>query len=124
MAWDYEEAKGKALKPWLDPVQSGSVTLDGYLLNSNGTATVATVEHFRVYPNPAGEQFHIETREPLHGTGYYTVFSMSGAVINQGILDGDGHAEIRTTAMSPGLYIVGVGTGEYVEYHKLLISGR
>jgi len=29
LAWDYEEAKGNALKPWLDPTNSGAETLIG-----------------------------------------------------------------------------------------------
>jgi lysyl endopeptidase len=123
-AWDYEEGKGKALKPWLDPVQSGSETLEGYLPNSTEPLTAAVGDQFRIYPNPTRELFHIESIKPLQGTGYYTVINLSGAVVDRGILDGAGHAEVPTTAMSPGLYIISVGAGEHLEHHKLLISGR
>jgi lysyl endopeptidase len=124
MAWDYEEAKGNALKPWLDPTGSGVEVLSGYNPTSTGPAETGTAMHFVVYPNPAEGLFHIESLVPGQGNGTYRIINLSGALIKRGILDANGHAEIRTTAMSPGLYIISVGTGEYLEHHKLMVSGQ
>ena len=36
----------------------------------------------------------------------------------------EGRAEIHTTTLAPGLYIVNVGVDAYQEHHKLLVSGQ
>jgi hypothetical protein len=123
-AWDYEESKGNALKPWLDPIHSGSETLDGYYPTYNEAVRIPTGTHFRVFPNPAQDLFHIESQEPLQSNAYYTIINLSGIVIRRGMLNGQGGAEIQATAMAPGLYIISVGTSRALEHHKLLISGR
>jgi lysyl endopeptidase len=124
MAWDYEEAKGKALKSWLDPIGTGTETLSGYDPTSTEPVKAETGKRFIVYPNPAGGFFHIESREPRQGNGTYRIINLSGAVIRQGILDADGNAEIQTTSMPPGLYIVHIKEGGYREHHKLMVSGQ
>jgi len=79
---------------------------------------------FVVYPNPSSGAFHIESRVPRQGNGVYRIITLSGAVIIRGILDADGHAEIETTSMPPGLYIVQIEEGVYREHHKLMVSGQ
>jgi lysyl endopeptidase len=123
-AWDSEEAKGYALKPWLDPINSGSETLNGYNPTSTEAFKVITGKHFQLFPNPAKDHFFITSREPLHGEGYYIITNLSGAVLLRGALDGDGRADIQVTSMPPGLYIVTVGSSGIREHHKLLFSGR
>ena len=124
MAWDYEEAKGNALKPWLDPLGTGTETLSGYDPTSTEPVKAETGMQFVVYPNPARGLFHIESRESRQGNGIYTIINLSGAVIERGILDADGHAEIGTAAMPPGLYIIHIEEGGYREHHKLMVSGQ
>ena len=124
MAWDYEEGKGNALKPWLDPVNSDLTTLDGYNPTSTEPVQIETGRRFHVFPNPAGELFHISSRESMQGTGYYTIVNLSGALIKRGQLDGEGRAEVHTSNLAPGLYIVNVGVDAYQEHHKLLVSGQ
>jgi len=124
MAWDHEEAKGNALKPWLDPGNSGVETLGGY--NPSSTEPVKTVsgKRFHVFPNPVRDIFYITSKEPLQGSGYYTIVNLSGAVLLRGELDAEGRAEIQTTTLAPGLYIVNVGVDAYQEHHKLMVSGQ
>jgi len=124
MAWDHEEAKGNALKPWLDPVNSGVETLGGYNPSSTEPVKIASGKLFQVFPNPATDLFYITSKEPLQGTGYYTIVNLSGAVLKRGQLDGEGHAEIHTSSLAPGLYIVNVQVDAYHEHHKLLVSGQ
>jgi len=117
-------AKGNALKPWLDPGNSGVETLGGY--NPSSTEPVKTVsgKRFHVFPNPASDLFYISSKEPLQGSGYYTIVNLSGAVLLRGELDAEGRAEIQTTTLAPGLYIVNVGVDAYQEHHKLMVSGQ
>ena len=124
MAWDYEETKGNALKPWLDPTNSGTETLGGFNPTSTDPLSVVSGQQFRVFPNPAGELFHITSKEPVQKRGYYSIVNLSGALLLKGELDGEGRAEIYTNSLVPGLYLVNIEVGFYREHHKLLVAGR
>ena len=124
MAWDHEEAKGNALKPWLDPVNSGVESLAGYNPTSAESYTVDLESRFQLYPNPANELCYISSRDGAQKEGYYRVINLSGAVLLRGTLDGSGGAQINTNSLSPGIYLVEVGTEGYQEHHKLLVSGQ
>ena len=121
MAWDYEENKGNALKPWLDPTNSGAETLGGYNPSSTEPLNVVSGQQFHVFPNPAGELFHITSREPLQARGSFTLLNLSGALLLKGELDGEGRAEIHTASMAPGLYLIRIEVDNYQEHHKLLV---
>jgi hypothetical protein len=124
MAWDYEEDKGNALKPWLDPLNLDPPTLIGYNPTSTEPIRVDADRLFHVFPNPARDLFHITSKEPVQGSGYYSMVNLSGAVLREGQLDGGGRAEIHTSNLAPGLYIVKVGSEAYQEHHKLLVTGQ
>lgn len=124
MAWDHEEAKGNALKPWLDPVNSGVESLAGYSPTSAESFTVDLERRFQLYPNPAHELCYISSRDGMQEAGYYRVINLSGSVLLRGTLDGRGGAQINTRGLSPGIYLVQVGTEGYQEHHKLLVSGQ
>ncbi|MCK4879762.1 MAG: T9SS type A sorting domain-containing protein [Bacteroidales bacterium] len=124
MAWDHEEGKGNALKPWLDPIGDNPETLSGYNPTSTESIKIVTGKHFQVFPNPAQDLFYITSKEPLQGQGYYTIVNLSGALLKRGQLDGEGRAEIQTTTLPPGLYIISVGVDGYQEHHKLLVSDQ
>ncbi len=121
MAWDYEEYKGNALKPWLDPLNSGTETLGGYNPTSAEPLKVVSGKRFRVFPNPAGELFHITSKEPIQDRGSFTLLNLSGALLFKGELDGEGRAEIHTANMAPGLYLIHIEVDNYQEHHKLLV---
>jgi len=124
LAWDYEEAKGNALKPYLDPVNTGYVTLNGYNPTSTEPLRVESGQHFQVFPNPAGELFHITPKNPVHQKGSYSIFNVSGALLLQGELDGEGRATIFTRVLAPGLYLITIEAGYNREQHKLMLTGR
>ncbi|MEA3463368.1 MAG: trypsin-like peptidase domain-containing protein, partial [Bacteroidota bacterium] len=106
MAWDHEEGKGNALEPWLDPTSSGVQTLVGYDPSSNESVQISSGKQFQVFPNPAQERFFITSKEPLNSPGTYSIFNLSGVLLKRGILDGEGRAEIQTSMLIPGLYLV------------------
>lgn len=124
IAWDHEEAKGNALKPWLDPVNSGVWFLDGYNPTSVEPVKIVSGKRFHVFPNPALDRFYITSREDMQAGGSYTIVNLSGALIESGQLDAEGRAEIQTSDLAPGLYIVNVAVDTYQEHHKLLVSGQ
>ena len=124
MAWDHEEAKGNALKPWLDPINQDPQTLAGYNPTSTEPAKIVSGRLFHIFPNPANDLFYITSKESLQGSGYYNIINLSGAVLLRGELDGEGRAEIQSSILAPGLYIIHVGVEGYHEHHKLLVSGQ
>jgi len=124
MAWDHEEAKGNALKPWLDPLNLDPQTLGGYNPTSTEPVQIISGTRFHVYPNPASELFYISSKESLNGRAYFSVINLSGAVLLRDMLDAAGHAEIHSSELAPGLYIVHIEDDVYHEHHKLLISGQ
>ncbi|MCK4990598.1 MAG: hypothetical protein KAS29_08935, partial [Bacteroidales bacterium] len=62
MAWDHEEAKGNALKPWLDPVNSDVQVLGGYNPSSTEPIKIVIGKRFQVFPNPANDLFYITSK--------------------------------------------------------------
>jgi len=124
MAWVYEEDKGNALKPWLDPLNLDPTSLDGYNPTSTEPVNIVTGKRFHVFPNPARDLFQITSREPFVGNGSYSIVNLSGSLLISGQLDGEGRAEVHTSNLAPGLYIVNVGVDAYQEHHKLLVSGQ
>jgi hypothetical protein len=124
MAWDYEEDKGNALKPWLDSLNLDPQTLGGFDPTSTEPVKIVTGTRFHVFPNPTRDLFQITSREPFVGNGSYSIVNLSGSLLISGQLDGEGRAEVHTSNLAPGLYIVNVGVDAYQEHHKLLVSGQ
>lgn len=124
MAWDYEEAKGNALKPWLDPQNEDPQSLDGYNPSSTEPAHAPAGNRFHVYPNPANELFYITSKKSINGRGSFSIINLSGAVLLRGILNAEGHAEVHIANLAPGVYIVHVKDDVHQEHHKLLIPGQ
>lgn len=124
MAWDHEEDKGNSLKSFLDPVNSGVQVLDGYNPLSTEPAKISSGSRYHVYPNPAQDLVYISTTDQTGDPGYYSIINLSGAMVERGRLDAEGRAEIQSSNLSPGLYLVKVGDDLYQEHHKLLVSGQ
>lgn len=123
MAWDYEESKGNALRPWLDPVGNNPYTLGGYNPSSFEEVRMEQGSRFRIFPNPAGEYFQISPKQALLSQGSYQIINLSGAVLMQGILDGAGGARIHTQALPPGIYLIRLEAEGHREHHKIMVSG-
>jgi hypothetical protein len=124
LAWDLEEDKGNALKPWLDPANTGVQVLDGYNPSSTEPRNFEGDQRFKIFPNPAGDHFYITAKDPRGQVGYYSIISLSGIVVERGQLDTSGRAEILSSRLVPGLYLVRVGTDSHQEHHKILLRGQ
>jgi len=123
-AWDHEEDKGNALKPWLDPLNLDPQILGGFDPTSAEPSKLVNGKRFHISPNPAGDLFYITSKDGMKGGGYYTIVNLSGAVLLRGDLDFEGRAEIHCSNLAPGIYLIHVGVDAYHEHHKLLVSGQ
>jgi lysyl endopeptidase len=124
MSWDYELDKGRALKPWLDPLNTGVQSLNGYNPSSTEPVQMESGGFFTIYPNPANDLVHIASKVPLQESGQYMIVNLSGAILESGVLDGRGDAEIHTSLLPAGIYIIYVEADGYREHHKLMVSGQ
>lgn len=124
VAWDHEQALGNALQPWLGPDNPDVESLGGYDPSSSDPVSISSGKLFQVFPNPAHDRFFITSKGPLNRPGNYSIFNLSGVLLEKGLLDSDGRAEIHTGRLSPGIYLIQVGTDGHQEHHKLLVSGQ
>ena len=124
MAWDYEEDKVNALKPWLDPEGRDPMTLAGFNPTSTEPILMEAGNRFQVFPNPAGDRFYIKSKELLKADSYYRLVNLSGMVVLRGQLHGDGAMEIQCNILPAGIYVLIVGDDSYREHHKLMLSAQ
>jgi len=121
MSWDYEEEKGFSLKAYLDPGNTGVMTLDGYM--PVGIDPKITDPHslFTLYPNPVADMLHLQYPGNLSGSVDYHIFRLSGALILSGKLNGVADP-IRTHMLPDGLYVIRIERSGLREHHKFRIA--
>jgi hypothetical protein len=98
---------GNHLRPWLDPTNSGVLTLDGTYrsngLPANGLQTASTIS---VYPNPT-QGGTLQLSVPgVAQAGHFTLTDAAGRLVLRGAVAPDGTVNIGQPA--PGLYSLGV----------------
>lgn len=74
-----------------------------------------------MYPNPvkAGENLCIKSAESKE-QGTYTIFSAQGQIVKSGKFTGN--AEINTSSLIAGLYIIKVDTKATVKCYKVIVK--
>ncbi len=124
MAWDYEEAKGNALKPWLDPEGLDPMSLGGFNPTSTEPIQFEQGSRFQVFPNPASDRFYITSKEALSADAFYSLVNLSGALVLRGQLQGEGTVEIQCATLPAGIYLLTIGDDSYSEHHKLMMTAQ
>jgi len=81
----------------------------------------AAANDVKVYPNPvkAGENLYIKSADTIEA-GVYTVFSAQGQVVRTGKFTGN--AEINTSSLVTGMYVVKIDTGSTVKSYKVIVK--
>ncbi|MEN8201468.1 MAG: T9SS type A sorting domain-containing protein [Bacteroidota bacterium] len=121
MSWDYEEEKGFSLKPWLDPGNTGHEVVDGYEPVGIGPELKVSNTHFTLFPNPVGNELHIANVDYLPGPVNYTIYSLSGAPVLSGKLDGVSEP-IPTVVLPDGLYVIRIANSGFMEHLKFIVA--
>ncbi|MBB4807529.1 hypothetical protein HNP38_002835 [Chryseobacterium defluvii] len=95
-----------------------SFAKNGTTGREKATDIAATANDIKVYPNPvkAGENLNIRTTEE----GTYTVFSAQGQLVKNGKFAGN--AEINTSSLPTGMYIIKVETKSTVKSYKVIVK--
>ena len=106
-------APGSPLSPYAIFSKTAGTT------TANKAVDVATVAaDIKVYPNPvkAGENINIKSSQE----GTYTVFSAQGQLVKTGKFTNN--AEVNTSSLTAGLYIIKVETKSTVKSYKVLVK--
>ncbi|MCU7618233.1 T9SS type A sorting domain-containing protein [Chryseobacterium sp. PBS4-4] len=92
---------------------------------TTATAKIADVakvaKDITVYPNPvkAGENLYIKSAESRE-EGTYTIFSAQGQLVKSGKFTGN--AEVNTSSLTAGLYIIKVDTKATIKAYKIIVK--
>jgi len=99
-----------------------SFAKNGAKLAAKATADVAAATaDVKVYPNPvkAGENLYIKSTDARE-EGTYTIFSAQGQVVKSGKFTGN--AEINTSSLITGLYVIKVDTKSTTKSYKVIVK--
>jgi hypothetical protein len=90
----------------------------GLMAKSSISEVKSVVNDIKIYPNPvkSGENLNIKSTEE----GTYTMFSAQGQLIKSGKFSKD--AEISTSSLPTGMYIIKVETKETVKSYKVIVK--
>jgi hypothetical protein len=122
VAWDYYGESGPALKPWLDPGNTGLVTIGGYLPSGVGQASKAGGNRFNLFPNPVSGILHITTGRGDVDMISYRIFDVAGRVRMAGTGFLDGEMVVETAGLGPGLFLVEIAADQDREIHKIVVK--
>ncbi len=105
---------GSPLSPYASFAKSNGVMAKSV----SGSEVKSIVNDIKVYPNPvkAGENLNIKSGEE----GTYTMFSAQGQLIKSGRFSGD--AEVSTSSLPTGMYIIKVETKTTVKSYKVIVK--
>ena len=120
-SWDFYGPTGPSLQPWLDPVNTGAISIAGYHPTGMEPPRIVTGKHFKLYPNPVSEILHISSEFPPDGWLDYRIFDISGTMQISGRLSEDGSGEIDATPLAPGIYLIHMDSDGYQENHKFIV---
>ncbi len=101
------------LKTWLDPNNSGILTLDGSYnpCTQSAVAEFATLERPRIAPNPATENVRITFPTGVAGVQRVDVLDIAGKVVaSLGVADGEGSTVLSVEDLASGTYFARLST--------------
>jgi len=119
-AWDYYSDPAKQLKHWLDPDNTGPVSLTGLGPNSISTQTFS--RDLILYPNPARDRLTVVTDLPPGKETEISVYNVSGRLQIQMRLDWNGKAGIDVSGLNPGIYVFRLRQGSIMLNRQFIIG--
>ena len=121
-SWDYYQDQESSLKPWLDPVHSGTTTIGGLLPTGMPPDKKAPGERFRIFPVPVSGILYVTRIIPEQGGVRYTVYNLAGNPVISGILEDGSPGEVRVGPLDPGVYTIRLDDRVMTEVKKFVIS--
>lgn len=114
-----EQDSAQQLRPWLDPLRSGVLYMDGsYLRSSAQPAVTESEQAVRIYPNPASEELSVRLLTDDIRTA--EIFSVSGQRIRSVSLQ-QGENRIPLQEMAEGIYLLRVAGEHQCHFVKFTV---
>jgi len=122
MAWDYYPEPSKQLKHWLDPDNTGVMSLGGKAGDPLAVYTLPETGEFNVYPNPANEVLYFEGRRQNGSPVEIRIYNVTGNLVMQKRLSGHSATSLDVSGLKPGIYIFRITQGDYADSKRFLIT--
>jgi lysyl endopeptidase len=117
-SWDYYDSPLKHLKPWLDPLNTGVMVLNGKDLQ-NSTETFKP-NRVKIYPNPGTGKYVIMMDVPYSDDITINVYSLAGKIVYSDIISYTGLYELNLNKHQPGLYLVRIILPDQIITQKII----
>jgi hypothetical protein len=121
-AWDYYPEPWKQVKHWLDPDNTGVMSLAGKAGWPVSVGQLKSTGGINLYPNPARELLNITSLIPVGKSTLARIYNPAGKLILQESLDWTGRAEFDIRALPPGIYLLQLRQDDRVESGRFIIS--
>lgn len=121
MAWDFNGAEGPSLQQWLDPLNTGAISLGGYHPTGIEPAGRITGNRFTLHPNPVSEILQV-SGYALNSPITYRIYDLSGKMQLSDTVPDNESVRIYTGLLPPGIYVIRLSTSGVQEQHKFIIA--
>ncbi len=108
------------LKPWLDPGNTGVISLEGMMMGVEANPTWM-IGGFEVYPNPAGEVVTLKFTRPGNDDVTVEVLDLLGhAIMTERITAMEGEHNLKLEGLKPGIYFIRMTGQEEASLRKIM----
>ena len=118
--WDQNGSEpGKQLKPWLDPINSGVLALNGWALSVDEPQTD---EWISIYPNPATDRLTIRMNSQNIKSFGVSMTDLYGNLVQKLQFNATGNQEhqLNLAGLNNGMYLIRVTDGVQSVVRKII----
>ncbi len=121
-AWDYYADSTKQLKCWLDPDNTGVMSLNGKAGYNMVVPRKPKTESLSLYPNPARERLTVGGGLTPGRETRIRIYHITGKLVMQKTINWMGLATLEVSDLQDGLYIIRLSQENYIASSRFIIS--
>jgi len=119
--WDHFEEGNKQLKKWLDPINSGQLSIGGLAMNSVDISDKRFAnEGFRVFPNPSNGSLTLELPQYSGKLLSFGIYDLTGKLQHSNSISSIFPIQISLPELQSGIYIIRI-TGDNTNYSQRIM---
>jgi hypothetical protein len=122
MAWDYYPDPRKQLKYWLDPDNTGVMSLGGLAGWAASVNPIQETGIVHLYPNPAGNFLTVEADLPTGTTTEVSIYHVTGKLIMKRTLVWEARAQLDLSSLQNGFHILRLQQGNKLASKPFMVS--
>jgi hypothetical protein len=103
-AWNYYKQPSNNLHSWLDPLNSGTYTVDG--LDWNASVDLLETETLKVFPTPGTGNYYIQLDINDTDNGMFYIYTATGEIIQTGMIKNDKIFRFNIHEFPSGFYFI------------------